>query len=151
MLYHYFPTKRDFFIAVAQTAAAEVGKLIEPDVNLSPRARLSAAISQFLAYAETHSHGFLTTYRGSLASDPSVRRVVSASRRRQEERVLSIVASGAEPSALLRLAVQGWLAFVQEVIAAWLEHRGASRLEVRDLLLRALTGVLDLPPDRSRQ
>ena len=35
LLYHHFPTKRDFYVAVTRAAAAEVGELTLPAVAAS--------------------------------------------------------------------------------------------------------------------
>src|SRR5947208_11102090 len=72
LLYHYFPTKRDFYVAVTRAAAKEAGDLTAPDPSLPADAQLRAGIDTFLRYAEQHSHGFLTAYRGSLGGDPEV-------------------------------------------------------------------------------
>src|SRR5947209_10404289 len=34
LLYHYFPTKRDFYVAATRRAAAEAGQLTAPDPSL---------------------------------------------------------------------------------------------------------------------
>lgn len=146
LLYHYFPTKRDFFIAVTREAAAEVAALTEPDPALPPVERIHVALDEFLAYAECHVHGFLATYRGQLSADVEVRRVVGAARSRQSRRILDAVAPGRERPALLQLAVRGWLALAQEVVATWLESGHPSRADVHALLLRSLLGAVQAAP-----
>jgi AcrR family transcriptional regulator len=141
LLYHYFPTKRDFYVAVTRTAAEEVGQLTQPDLDLPPQDRLRAGIDAYLRYAEAHPQGFLTAYRGSLAGDPEVRAIVEGGRRRQAERILAVITGGTEPSPLLRLAVRGWIAFAQDVTARWLEGREVSREAVCDLLSAALAAT----------
>jgi len=138
LLYHYFPTKRDFFVAVTECAASQVGELTEPDPTLPPQERLSAAIDRFLTFAESHPHGFLATYRGSLAGDPAVRAVVETAGNRQKERILAFLSPGVEPSVVQRLAAQGWLAFAREVTAVWLEARSPRREQICRLLEDAL-------------
>src|ERR671930_555067 len=61
LLYHYFPTKRDFFVAVVRSAVDEVYGLTEPDESLEPLERLRASVESYLDYAENHPHGILTT------------------------------------------------------------------------------------------
>lgn len=143
LLYHYFPTKRDFYVAVTRAAAAEAGRLTAPDPALPPGEQLRAGIDAFLRYAEEHSHGFLTAYRGSLAGDPEVRAIVEEGRQRQAARILNVMAGSADPSPLLRFAVRGWIAFAQAVTAEWLGERDPSREAVRDLLTKALFGAVE--------
>jgi AcrR family transcriptional regulator len=147
LLYHYFPTKRDFYVAVSRAAAAEAGELTVPDPSLPPVERLRSGIDAFVRYAEEHSQGFLTAYRGSLAGDSEVREIVEEGRQRQATRILGTVSPDAEPSAVLRLAVHGWIALAQSVIARWLEERDAPREAVCELLIGALIGVISAAHD----
>jgi AcrR family transcriptional regulator len=153
LLYHYFPTKRDFYVAVTRAAAAEVGALTAPERSLPAQERLRAGIDAYLRYAEAHPHGFLTAYRGGLAGDPEVRAIVEEGRQRQSARILEGL--DREPDALLRLAVYGWTAMAQAVTAEWLRRREISRELVRDLLAGALAGAIgaarEASPARNRR
>lgn len=142
LLYHYFPTKREFYVAVSRAAAAEAAELTAPDPSLPAAQRLRAGIDSFVGYAEDHSQGFLTAYRGSLSGDPEVREIVEEGRQRQAARILSTVVGDAEPTPLLRLAIHGWIAMAQNVIAQWLQERDVSRDSVCELLGGALSGVI---------
>jgi AcrR family transcriptional regulator len=141
LLYHYFPTKRDFYVAVTRAAAAEVGALTEPDSELEPRERLRAGIDAFLRQAQRRSQGFLTAYRGSLVGDPEVRAIVEEGRQRQAARILDTVA-GDDPPRLLRLAVRGWIALAQDVTARWLEEEDPPREQICEMLVTALVGAI---------
>ena len=152
LLYHYFPTKRDFYVAVSRAAAAEAGEVTAPDPSLPPSERLRAGIDAFVRYAEEHSQGFLTAYRGSLSGDSEVRAIVEEGRQRQSARILETVARDAEPPPLLRLAVHGWIAFAQNIIARWLQEPEATREAVCQLLRGTLSGAIEaaLEADRSQ-
>jgi AcrR family transcriptional regulator len=141
LLYHYFPTKRDFYVAVTRLAAAEALDATKPSPSLPPDQQLRAGIDAFLRQAEQRSHGFLTAYRGTLASDPEVRAILGEDQVRQANRVLAMV-SGSPPPKVLVLAVQGWIAFAQNVTAHWLEHGDATHEQVSALLHGALKGVI---------
>jgi AcrR family transcriptional regulator len=151
LLYRYFPTKRDFYVEVTREAAAEAGQLTAPDASLPPGRQLLVGIDAFLRYAEEHSQGFLTAYRGSLAGDPEVRAIIEQGRLRQAQRIINIVAADAEPSPLMRLAVHGWIAFAQNVTAEWLAQREPARDAVRDLLTRALAGAVAAATESSSE
>jgi AcrR family transcriptional regulator len=150
LLYHYFPTKRDFYVAVSRAAAAEAGEVTAPDPSLPPSERLRAGIDAFVRYAEEHSQGFLTAYRGSLSGDSEVRAIVEEGRQRQSARILETVACDAEPPPLLRLAVHGWIAFAQNIIARWLEESEATREAVCQLLCGTLSGAIEAALEAER-
>src|SRR5918992_394580 len=52
LLYHYFPTKRDFFLATLLEAAEEVRRRTEPDPALSPGEALAGSLDAFLDWFE---------------------------------------------------------------------------------------------------
>jgi AcrR family transcriptional regulator len=151
LMYHYFPTKRDFYVAVNRAAAAEVGELTAPTRSLPLAERLRAGIDAYLRYAEAHPHGFLTAYRGSLAGDPEVRATVEEGRERQSARILEAFDSDREPTALLRLAAYGWTAMAQAVTADWLWRRALRRDAVRDLLADALMSTISAAANASAE
>jgi len=147
LLYHYFPTKRDFYVAVTGAAAAEAGELTAPDPSLPPHEQLRAGIDAFVRYAEEHSQGFLTAYRGAVAGDPEVRAIVEEARERQSARILRVVAHDTDLSPLLRLAVHGWIALAQDVTAEWLQAPEVPRDTVCHLLTSMLAGAVGAATD----
>jgi AcrR family transcriptional regulator len=142
LLYHYFPNKRDFYVAVTRAAVEEAGALTEPDPALPPGDRLRAGIDAYLRYAAEHSQGFLTAYRGSLSGDVEVRAIVEQARQRQAARILATVAGEAETRPLLRQAVRGWIALAQNMTAEWLQGQEVAREVMGEMLARTLAGVI---------
>jgi len=138
LLYHYFPTKRDFYLAVTGTAVDEISRLTRPRTDLAAMDNVAAGLDAYLAYAETHAHGFLTAHRGALAGDAEVRAVVQRSREGQVGRLLAVLAGGRRPTPLARLAVQGWITLVQDATVRWLEQRRPSRARLAAWLLQTL-------------
>jgi AcrR family transcriptional regulator len=149
LLYHYFPTKRDFYVEVTRAAAAEVRELTAPDPKLPPNEQLQAGIDAFLEQAEKRSEGFLTAYRGALAGDSEVRAIVDESRQRQAARILRAVSPSAEPPLLVRLAVHGWIAFAQDVTARWLLEKRPPRERVSRMLLSALQCAIEAAEEQA--
>ena len=142
LLYHYFPNKRDFYVAVTRAAVEEAGELTEPDPTLSPSDRLQAGIDAFLRYAEEHSQGFLTAYRGSVAGDVEVRAIVERARQRQTARILATVTGEGEAPPLQRQAIRGWIALAQNMTAEWLQQQEVDRAVMTEMLARTLAGVI---------
>src|SRR2546426_1943651 len=142
LLYHYFPNKRDFYVAVTRAAVEEAGELTEPDPTLRPSDRLRAGIDAFLRYAEEHSQGFLTAYRGSLSGDVEVRAIVEQARQRQSARILVTVTGQGEAPPLLRQAIRGWIALAQNMTAEWLQGQEVAREVMSEMLVRTLAGVI---------
>jgi AcrR family transcriptional regulator len=143
LLYHYFPSKRDFYVAVVRSAADDMQALTEPDRSLAPRERLTAALERYLEYVETHARGYATVLRAGIGSDPAVAGIVEEVRRVMAARLLEdLPAAGGEPPVALRVAVRGWVGFVEAASLDWLEHRDLARGDLRDLLVAALDGAV---------
>jgi AcrR family transcriptional regulator len=145
LLYHYFPSKRDFYVAVIRSAADEMQALTEPDPALEPRDRLAAALERYLEYVETHARGYATVLRAGIGSDPAVAEIVEEVRGAMVARLLDdlpVTPSGEVPPVALRVAVRGWVGFVEAASLDWLEHRGLARGDLREMLIAALGGAV---------
>jgi AcrR family transcriptional regulator len=141
LLYHYFPTKQDFFLATLQQAAEEVRRRTEPDPGLPPGEALAGSLDAFLGWIEENE----TAYRKlleSAGSVPEVGALIDEVRDRTSARILDGLGAGAAPPPLVRAAVRAWLWFMDGAILDWLEHRDLSRAELRDFLLGSLAGAL---------
>jgi AcrR family transcriptional regulator len=139
LLYHYFPTKRDFFLATLLEAAEEVRRRTEPDPALSPGEALAGSLDAFLGWIEENE----TAYRKlleSAGSVPEVGALIAEVRDRTSARILEGLGAGAAPKP--RVAVRAWLWFLDGAILDWLDHRDLSRAELGELLLGSLAGAL---------
>jgi AcrR family transcriptional regulator len=137
LLYHYFPTKRDFYVAGLRAAAAELSALTAPDLSLAPPERLRHSLSAYLDYVEHHAVGYRSLLRGGIGSDAEVRSILEATRAGTEARVLEGMGVD-EPSQAVRLALRGWLAFVEEASLEWLDRREPPRDDLLDLYVTVL-------------
>ena len=52
LLYHYFPSKQDFFVATLQQGAEEIARRTEPDPDLPPLEALAGSLDAFLGWIE---------------------------------------------------------------------------------------------------
>jgi AcrR family transcriptional regulator len=117
----------------------------EPDPALAPLERLSAALDRYLEYVETHARGYATVLRAGIGSDPAVADIVEEVRGAMVARLLDdlpVTPEGEEPPAALRVAVRGWVGFVEAASLDWLEHGGLGRADLREMLVAALGGAV---------
>jgi len=140
LLYHYFPSKRDFFQATLAQAAEELRARTEPDPALPPLDQLRESLEAFLGLIDENALAYSKLMQ-SVSSVPEVRELVEEVRTRTAARILEgLYPDGAPPKA--RAAVHGWLWFMDGACLDWIEHRDLSRDELRDLLLGTLFGTL---------
>ncbi|WP_330357675.1 TetR/AcrR family transcriptional regulator [Streptomyces chartreusis] len=148
LLYHYFPTKRDFFAAVVERESARMLRMTAAVPGIPVREQLGAGLDTFLEYVEAHAHGYRAFHRADAAGDQAVRKVYRRALAAQEKQILAAMAADPEfgPVCARRpdvpLAVRGWLAFTTAVCLEWLRGADLSRDQVRDLCTRALLGVI---------
>ena len=74
LLYHYFPTKRDFFAAVVERESERMLRMTAAVPGVPVREQLAAGLDAFLEYVETHAHGFRAFHRADAAGDQACAR-----------------------------------------------------------------------------
>ena len=151
LLFHYFPSKRDFHVAVAQAAAQELVDHTIPDPSLVPMERLRAGVEAFVDHVTDNRDSYVAFIRGSSGGDPQLLEVYEDTRRAFTDRVLDGLGLTAPYPDRLRLAVRGWVAFTEEVTVDWLSRGSLDRDEVVDLIDEALLALVtaaggDPPP-----
>jgi AcrR family transcriptional regulator len=141
LLYHYFPSKQDFFVATLQQGAQEIARRTEPDPSLPPLEALAASLDAFLAWIEENEIAYRKLME-SVGSVPEVQALIDDIRNATSARILDGLGAGDPPPPKMRAAARGWLWFMDGAILDWLEHRDMSRTELRDFLLGSLAGSL---------
>ena len=143
LLFHYFPSKRDFHVAVAQAGADELLRATEPDASLPPEQRLRASLDAFVSYVSRRGEVFTSIVRGAAGGDPDLQGVFDRAHGVVATRVLEGlgVEEGSE-TPLLRIAVRGWVALIEESVVVWLASGGASQEELVAVLVAALLAAV---------
>jgi AcrR family transcriptional regulator len=148
LLYHYFPTKKDFVVAVMRQAVDRVTALTAPDPTLPPLEQIDAALDAFLDYVENHASAYASIFRTRGGGDPDIQAVLEEGRERRIQVVLDgvagqlLAADNGRDSPILRSAVQGWIFFVEGTLLRWLEQRDLTRDQLRELLRSVLVDAL---------
>ena len=141
LLYHYFPTKREFYMAVLNSAVDEMIELVQPQPGLEPEEQLRVALDGYLSYVEDHADAYRAVLRGGIGNDSAV--VAIADRVRDTARALILASAPVEVTEEVRLAVRGWIGFVEAVSLEWVRTRTPSRAELVRLLTDTLTATLE--------
>jgi AcrR family transcriptional regulator len=139
LLYHYFPSKRDYFIATLAGGAEELRRRVEPDPGLPPAEALAASVEAYLAWIEENAEAYEKLFP-SAAAVPEVRELVEGVRTATADRILDGIGAADNPRA--RTAVRGWLWFMDGACLDWIAHRDLERSELHGLLLGTLAGAL---------
>lgn len=127
LLFHYFASKHDFHVAVVQHISRDMLERTAPDENLDPMEMLRGTVVAYVDYVTERPGTYVSILRGSVSADPDMRTVFEATRRAMVERTVTHLPSiGIDPDATVRLAVRGWVAFVEDITIAWLQQQGIS-------------------------
>jgi AcrR family transcriptional regulator len=141
LLYHYFPSKRDFYVATVRVAADDLRAVTASDPSLSPLDGLRAGLEAYLEYVETHALGFAALMRGGVGSDAQVAAIVDETREAMAARTLDGMPDAVPHTAATHLLVRGWIGLVEAASLEWLARREPPREEVRELLVRAFGAI----------
>ena len=144
LLYHYFSSKQDLYVAALREAADELVRRVtavrEPDGDALQR--LDRAVDAYISYADAHATGFMTLLRGGPgATEGVVGSVVQSVRDTLHERILEGLGVQ-EPPPLLRVALRAWLAIVETAVLDWLDRRDVDRDLLKEYLVSAMPALL---------
>lgn len=152
LLYHYFPSKRAYFEETLGAWAEQLRERTEPDPSLPPVEQLQNSLDAFLRLVEENSNAYRNLIESALGT-PEIRELVEAVRQTTAARILAALYADEIP-AKARIAVKGWLWFMDGACLDWIEHGDIERTELRDMLLGVLMSSLlaagaapDLPQD----
>ena len=143
LLFHYFPTKRDFQVAVAEAGADELLAATRPDPTLPPEQQLRASLEAFVAYVSDRGEAFTSLIRGASGGDPALQAVFDRAHGVVATRILEGLGVGEDSeTTLLRIAVRGWVAFLEEAVVVWFDTGGARQNELVAILEASLLAAV---------
>ena len=143
LLYHYFATKGDLYLATVAAAAEELREATRPDPSLPVARRMRAALDAHLDWIDTHALAYRTILQGGISSEPRVHAIVEQSRAEVVDRL-------AETFGLDRLepchhiAFRGWIGFLESASLEWLTTRAITKDEVAELLTASVLALPDI-------
>lgn len=147
LLFHYFASKRDFHLAIVRETSNTMLERTAPDTSLEPLELLRESVANYVDYVTENRDTYISLLRGTVGGDADMREVFEQTRTTMADRtVTQLYKLDVEPTPTIRLAVRGWIAFVEEATISWLRDPEVSREEVIALNVAALPAVA-LTPD----
>ncbi len=149
LVFYYFDSKRGLYSAVVEEMLEQLVEHARPDMSLPPREREVTAIGNYVQWA-AETDGLELILRDSVGVDA---RVDDAFRKALEQLTGEWIVGMADmrggpgtsealPPGVLSRSLWGWFAFARVVTADWLGERDVPAVQLRDLLVGALDGVI---------
>lgn len=136
LVFHYFSSKRDLYVALVQEAAVEFLEATDVPEGTEPIAMLATGLGRYLDYVEASSTGYLALLRSGLGVDPVLFDLAESVRRTLATRMLANLPLDMPTNA--GVIVRGFIGFVEASSLEWLEHKKMGRDELLALWVRVL-------------
>jgi len=150
LLYHYYPTKRDLYVAIFKRASDRFLARVGPDRELTLAEQLAIALEAHIQSFVDHPFEAVTINRGALSDDPAIQAIIAEELNVVGQPLIDkLVAEGRLRDAA-EIAVEGWLAFVRAACVKWIQSQNISRTDLTEMCLHAFDCALDIPTPTSR-
>jgi AcrR family transcriptional regulator len=112
LIYNYFPTKRDVYVALFKRASDRFLAGVRPDPQLPLAEQLATALEAHIQSFVDRPFEAVTINRGALSDDPAIQAIVAEELNIVGQRLVDqLVAEGYSRDAT-EIAVAGWLASI---------------------------------------
>lgn len=145
LLYHYFGNKQDFHVAVVRRAVEDLVAITAPRDIEGPLEQLAVSLGAYVDYVTENYTGYVSLVRAAAGGNEELRAIHQDARRALTDRIFEIAgpeelaALGVADTPATRLLVEGWAAFVENLVVAWVEDPHGL---TREALLERLAGAL---------
>jgi AcrR family transcriptional regulator len=141
LLYHYFSTKSDLYLAAVRSAATELREATKPDPDLPINERLLKALEAHVDWIDVNAVAYRAVLQGGISSDRQVQAIVEVSRADVVERLAEAFGFD-ELSAAQRIAFRGWVGFLEGACLDWLAARDVPKDQLVRLLAASVFGAV---------
>ena len=138
LLFHYFPTKTDFYLACISAAGRRILRNTAPDTSAPGPEQVEHMVTTMVEQIDRRRSFYLTLVHGSGVADPRVSEVYDSVRSVSTDRVLDALAL----APVVRQVVHAWWAYVEDRALSWSAVPVAGRTESLAQLVRHCETVL---------
>lgn len=139
LLFHYFPTKRDFLVACIEAAGRRILRNTAPDQGDPPRAQVLHTVRALVEQIDRRRGFYVSLLHGAGAADTALVEVYDRIWAESTARVLAALDLPEER----RDVVHAWWAYVEDRALTWSAVAPARRTTGSDDLARHCLAALD--------
>jgi AcrR family transcriptional regulator len=137
LLFHYFASKREYYAAVIEAAAALLRDHVVPRPGTPLAGQLPGMLDRFVTWVETYRDSYVAFVRGAHAGDAWVADVYEDTRERLVE--VALAAVPLTDGTRQRQLVRSWFAFTEDLVLQWTREPTMTREELLELIADVLT------------
>jgi AcrR family transcriptional regulator len=145
LMYDYFPSKRDLYVAIFTRASDRLLERVSPDPQLPLAEQLAAGLEAHIRYFLDHPFEEVTVSRGALTDDPAIHAVISGELSIVGQRLTEKLVAEGRPRDVAEIAIEGWLAFVRAACVEWVQSQKNSRADLAGMCLQAFGCAVGYP------
>jgi AcrR family transcriptional regulator len=122
LLFHYFPSKRDYYVAVISAAGRRLLRVTKPDESLPPEDKLREMLTQFVAFIARRRPAYISFVRGAAGGDDFAVEVYDETRAGLTKRILTYIGTpevADEPASREYMLIHAWLAYAEDLAIEW--------------------------------
>ncbi|WP_427887349.1 TetR/AcrR family transcriptional regulator [Kribbella sp. GL6] len=122
LLFHYFPSKRDYYVAVISAAGRRLLRVTKPDAALAPEQQLREMLTQFVAFIERRRTAYISFVRGAAGGDDFAVEVYDETRAGLTKRILTYLGTpevADDPTSAEYLRIHAWLSYTEDLAIEW--------------------------------
>ena len=143
LLYHYFPSKRELYVATVRTAAEQLIERVLPDPTLSLRDQIARGLDGYLSFVEQNAAAYTSLIQSGIGHDDEVLSIIDNTRVRFVGVMLERGGQGMLNPAQQTL-LRGWVGMVEAASLDWIKRRSMTREELTKFMLKSLLYTLSL-------
>ncbi len=145
LVYHYFPSKRDLYVAIFKRASQRFLARASPDPRLPLADQLANGLEAHIQYFADHPFEAIAINRGVLSDDPAVQAIIAEELNIIARRLIDKLVAEGRLRDVTEIAVEGWLAFVRSACVRWVQSQKITRSDLTEMCLRAFDCALGYP------
>lgn len=122
LLFHYFPSKRDYYVAVIAAAGRRLLRVTKPDDSLPPEEQLREMLVQFVAFIARRRTAYISFVRGAAGGDDFAVEVYDETRAGLTKRILTYLGTpeiADDPGSGDYLRIHAWLSYTEDLAIEW--------------------------------
>jgi AcrR family transcriptional regulator len=150
LIYNYFPSKRELYVAIFQRASSQFLARVSRDQQLPLADQLATALEAHIQSLIDHPFEAVTINRITSSDDPAIQAIVAEELNVVGRRLVDQLVARGHPRGAAEIVVEGWLAFVRAACVKWIDSQNISRADLTEMCLRAFDCALDIPTPASR-